>query len=93
MFRVCLTTEAQRRYRFHKEDVSDPSNFSEFSENLEDPVFSIEGADSVLRGRVCGLLASSRALKSDRDSAANRPSTRTDEGQDFAVIGTRLCVQ
>lgn len=39
-----------------------------------------------------GLLTSSRALKPDRDSATNRPSGISDEGQDLAVLAARLCV-
>lgn len=39
-------------------DPADPSNFSEFSKNLEDPGFLIEGADCLLRGKFSRLLAS-----------------------------------
>ncbi len=40
-----------------------------------------------------GLLTSSRTLKSDRDSTANRPSTRADKREDLSVVRTRLRIQ
>ena len=72
----------------------DLSNFLEFSKNLEDQTFLIEGAGSVFEKVIfadCSLHLA--PLKSERDSTANRPSTVANERQDFSVFGTYLRIQ
>src|SRR5690349_21848727 len=84
------TTETQRTRSFHREGLI---QLFGISENLEDLAFSAKGAEQ--RGRV-GILAVCSlhlVLKPDRDSTTNRPSIVTDDGQDLAVLITRLRVQ